>query len=99
MDYLFYSVVQGKGVPNGQVGTCADTCGQGIFKQKCCASLTASRGNQSDVWYACVDQSLAAADMTMNIMGNSVNVTCVQSGAMRIAGVTMAAALALVSTM
>jgi hypothetical protein len=37
--------------------------------------------------------------MTMNIMNVNVNVTCVQSGAMRITGVTMAAALALVSTM
>jgi len=36
--------------------------------------------------------------MTMNIAGQSVAITCVQSGAMRIAGVTMAAALALVAS-
>ena len=32
MDYLYYSVIQAHRVPTGAVGTCADTCGAGIFK-------------------------------------------------------------------
>jgi hypothetical protein len=99
MDYIFYSVVQGKNVPSDQVESCADGCGAGLFKQKCCASFTAVMGPTTDYWYACVDQSLAAADMTMNMMGANVAITCVESSAMKVAGVAMTATLALISIM
>ena len=40
MDYLYYSVLVGDG-SNEVFGTCADECGQGLFKQKCCAGFEA----------------------------------------------------------
>lgn len=42
---------------------------------------------------------MAASDMTMNIAGQSVAITCVQSGAMKIIGATMTAVVAIVAAM
>lgn len=113
MDYIFYSVVTGTNVPVGQNGTCTDSCSKGLNQQKCCASVYTSfedtcddcvgddyeRNTISDYWYACVDKSLAAVDMTMRIAGHEVTIACVESGAMRVAKVAMTAALALFSIM
>jgi hypothetical protein len=92
MDFIYYSVVQGTEGDTKQ--SCSDVCGRGIFSQKCCATLQA--GPES--WYACLDRSMAAADMTMNVAGMEVDVTCVVgSGAMKIAA-SAAAFAALAAT-
>ena len=52
---------------------------------------------QREFWYACVDQSLAAADINMNIAGMSVAINCVNSGASRITALTAGAVLAAAS--
>jgi len=44
-----------------------------------------------------MNQSVAAADMTMNIAGANVKVTCVGSGARRLVAVTLGAVLAFVA--
>ena len=56
-------------------------------------------GDQYDgqFFYACINQSVAAADMTMNIMNANVNVRCVESGAKKLIGLTVSSILALVS--
>ena len=95
MDYIHYSALTGKAGSN--MGSCTQECGKGLFSQKCCAGLNAQQGDSKEFWYACIDRSLAAADMTMNVANYSVNIKCVESGSMKIAGLTASALLALVS--
>jgi len=103
MDYIYFSTYTGQKGEN--FGTCAQECGKGLFAQKCCASITTTGGTigggkkDPDFWYTCIDRSMGASDMTMNIANNSVNIKCVDSGSMRIAGLTVSALLALASTM
>ena len=99
MDYIFYSAVTGTAGPN--TANCTSMCGQGIFSQKCCASVNLWNRAQTrgDFFYVCVDKSLAAADMTMNVSKTYVAITCVESGSMRLVGLTVSALLALVSAM
>jgi len=42
MDFFHYAIIQGSGLNSTQVynGTCASTCGQASFSQKCCAEMT-----------------------------------------------------------
>ena len=99
MDYIYYSVLVGDGSTQA-FGSCAKECGQGLFKQKCCAGIDAwmdQAQTQREFWYACVDQSLAAADINMNIAGISVAINCVNSGASRITALTAGAVLAAAS--
>jgi hypothetical protein len=98
MDYIHYSAFTAENAPK-DMGRCTDVCGKGLFKQKCCAGITAQRNSSKEIWYACVDRSLAAADMTMNIANFDVNITCVQSGANKIVAITASAILALVGAM
>ena len=92
MDFIYYSVVQG--TEGDSKESCSDVCGRGIFSQKCCATLKAGPEN----WFACLDRSMAAADMTMNVMGMEVDVACVVgSGAMKMAA-SAAAFAALAAT-
>jgi hypothetical protein len=52
------------------------------------------QGDRKDFWYSCINQSVAAADMTMNIMGMNVNITCQQpNGATRLSAVAALSAL------
>ena len=44
IDYISYSVVKEDNVAASDVGTCAAKCGKLLFKQKCCATITASTG-------------------------------------------------------
>ena len=99
MDYIYYSALTGSAGPN--TANCTTMCGQGIFSQKCCASVNAWNRDQTqgDFFYVCVDQSLAATDMTMNVANYDVAITCVESGSMRLVGLTVSALLALVSAM
>ena len=77
------------------MGSCTQECGKGLFKQKCCAGVNAG----PEFWYACVDRSIAPADMTMKIANVDVKITCVESGSMKMAGFTASALLALASAM
>ena len=94
MDYIYFAAVTGRQGKDGS-GSCATSCGKGIFSQKCCAGIKA----EGEYWYACVDRSLAPGDMTMNVAGAEVNIKCVESGAMNMAGLTASAILVLASTM
>jgi hypothetical protein len=49
--------------------------------------------------YACLDRSTADYDITMKIAEFDVKVTCVDSGSIRIGGLTISALLALASAM
>ena len=93
MDYIYFSAIGGD-KPEG-MGSCTQECGKGIFSQKCCAGVNAG----PEFWYACVDRSVIPGDMKMNIMNIDVKITCVESGAMQIAGLTASALLALASAM
>ena len=95
MDYIYYSVLVGQGSTQA-MGSCAKECGKGLFKQKCCAGIDAwmdQAQTEREFWYACVDQSLAATDVSMNIANMSVTINCVNSGASQITALTMGAVL------
>jgi len=72
------------------VGSCAQECGKGAFVQKCCAGITMWRTDYKGVkerefTYLCVDQSVAAANINMNIGDMTANISCVDSGAKKLA--------------
>ena len=93
MDYIYFSAITGS--QDALPGSCATNCGKGIFSQKCCAGIKA----EGDAWYACVDRSFAPGDMTMTVANVDVNIKCVESGAIKMAGLTASAILVLASTM
>ena len=92
MDFLYYSAVQG--TDGDDKSSCSDVCGKGIFSQKCCASVVTG----PEYWFVCVDRSITAADMTMNVAGANVAITCVESKAMKIAASISAFAALAVAT-
>ena len=94
MDYIYFSAITGKS-EDGKMGSCTEECGKGIFSQKCCAGVNAG----PEFWYACVDRSIIPGDMKMNIANIDVKMTCVESGSMKMAGLTASALLALASVM
>ena len=113
MDYFYYAIVHGEDVSNNY-GNCSATCGQGLFKQQCCGEFSTVKQNwrynrddkrvnlpdTKDVFYVCINQSIAAADMTLNVMDVSVGVTCAQntmSGAMRLVSASALTLLAFVA--
>jgi hypothetical protein len=52
-------------------------CGKGIFQQKCCAGINAwEYGNKTtrDFWYACLDRSMGASNVTMTIANYDVKI-------------------------
>jgi hypothetical protein len=61
-------------------------CGRGVFRQKCCGSITAwnTDKTQKDFWYAFIDKSVAAADVDMNVAHYDVAIQCVDSGTKRL---------------
>ena len=80
MDFFYYAMVQGTAGDTKE--SCSDVCGKGFFSQKCCATIAMG----PEVMYACLDRSAVPADMTMNVAGVNVDVTCVVgSGAMKVA--------------
>ena len=104
MDFFHYAIIQGSGLNSTQAynGTCASTCGKASFSQKCCAEMTmknkswveANNGNMiqtevTDMTLVCINQSVAAADMSMNIAGAQVSLKCQEN--------TMSKAMRLVS--
>jgi len=114
MDFFHYAIIQGTGLNSTQVynGTCASTCGQASFSQKCCAEMTMVNKNwvndnnnwkqveQADMTLVCINQSVAAADMSMNIAGAQVSLKCQEntmSKAIRLVSASAAAFLTYVS--
>jgi len=94
MDYIQWSILAGD--KPEKMGSCTEECGKGVFAQKCCAGINAG----PEFWYACVDRSIIPGDMTMNIANVDVKITCVESGSMKMAGLTVASTLlALASVM
>lgn len=104
MDFFYYAVVDGQDV-NQSYGTCQQTCGKGVFKQKCCAEVSQKRTinyekgpfKSKDFWYVCINQSVAAANLDMNIADYSVSVKCVESGARRLVSIATTALLAYIA--
>ena len=97
MDYIYFSALSGN--VSKDMGSCIEECGKGIFSQKCCAGIDGQKGEVKEFMYACVDRSIAPGDMSMQIDGYDVKITCIESGSMKMAGFTASTLLALASAM
>jgi hypothetical protein len=116
MDYFYYAVVQGEGIATSYgdcAATCGQglfkhqCCGE--FTTINTGRMEYMNGNYTqkvlqpdskDVFYVCINQSVAAADLSMNVMDVNVSVKCAEgtmSGAMRLVSASVLTLLAFVA--
>jgi hypothetical protein len=81
MDFFYYAIVAGDNLNKNYNSTCQDTCGNGLFKEKCCAEVSYEIKNYEDekfkdLWFVCINQSVAAAEISMKIADTDVSLKC-----------------------